>query len=192
MGLIHISVLLWELLKLISLFYVARFIYCHLFGRRCKHSHSSLCPSVSVSAQPALLTPPKRSMLSPSTLTPLKKKQSTISLRTTGNLRMTNLSWQRRNLSQVGWLHISSCRARIDPKNACNTTTKKAPLSHFPCASLPFRGGVSVWIVSLPRAWWARGREVLGGAAGRPPGAAGEGNAGGQEDGFPPTGKSWW
>ncbi len=48
-----------------------------------------------------------------------------------------------------------------------------------------------MWIVSLPRARWAGGREVMGGAAGRPPGAAGEGDAGGQEDGVPPTGKSW-
>ena len=44
--------------------------------------------------------------------------------------------------------------------------------------------------VSLPRAQCAGGREILGGAAGRPPGAAREGDAGGQEDGVPPTGKS--
>ncbi len=64
-------------------------------------------------------------------------------------------------------------------------------LSNLPCASLPFRGGVSVRIVSLPRAGWAGGGEVLGGAAGRPPGAAREGDAGCQEDGVPPSGKSW-
>lgn len=188
MGLIHIFVLLGELLKCTSLFYVAGFIYCRSFGRRCKLTRSCLCPpSVSVSAQPALLTPPKRSMLSPSPLTPLKRKQSMISLRTRGNLGMTNLSWQRRSLSQVGWLHINSCRARRNEMKPCQK--KKT----FACVISPFRGGVSVWIVSLPRAWCARGGEVLGGAAGRPPGAAGERDAGGQEDGVPPTGKSrWW
>lgn len=49
-----------------------------------------------------------------------------------------------------------------------------------------------MWIVSLPRAGWAGGGEALGGAAGRPPRATGEGDAGGQEDGVPPTGKSCW
>lgn len=69
---------------------------------------------------------------------------------------------------------------------------KKTPLPHLPCTSLPFRGCVSVWIVSLPWARCAGRREVLGGAAGRPPRAAGEGDAGSQEDGVPPPGKSWW
>lgn len=188
MGFIHIFVLLGELLKCISPFYVAGFIYCCSFGGRYKHTHSCLCPpSVLVSAQPALLTPPKRSMLSPSPLTPLKKTQSMISQRTRGNLGTTNLSWQRRNLSQVGWLHVSACRAKYGAGNA-NIKKKKAPLPHFPGSSFPFRGGVSLWIVSLPRAQWAGGREVLGGAAGRPPGAAGERDAGGKEDGVPPTG----
>lgn len=164
MGLTHIFVLLGELLKCVSPFYVARFIYCHSFGRRRKHTHSCLCPpSVSASAQPALLTPPKRSMLSPSPLTPLKKKQAMISWRTRGKLGMTNLSWQRRNLSQVGWLHINSCRGSYKRK-------KNSLPSHLPCPPFPFRRGVSVWIVSLPRAQWAGGGEVLGGAAGRPPG----------------------
>lgn len=45
--------------------------------------------------------------------------------------------------------------------------------------------------MSLPRARCAGGRKVLGGATGRPPGAAGEGDAGGQEDGVPPTGGLW-
>lgn len=132
MGLIHIFVLLGELLKCTSLFYVAGFIYCRSFGRRCKLTRSCLCPpSVSVSAQPALLTPPKRSMLSPSPLTPLKRKQSMISLRTRGNLGMTNLSWQRRSLSQVGWLHINSCRARRNEMKPCQKK-KNICLCHLP------------------------------------------------------------
>lgn len=92
-------------------------------------THSScLCPpSVSASAQPALLTPPKRSMLSPSPMTPLKKKQPMISVRTRGNLWMTNLSWQRRNPSQVGWLHISSGGIQH-----CESKHRKASLSHMP------------------------------------------------------------
>lgn len=151
-------------------------------------THSScLCPpSVSVSVQPALLTPPKRSMLSPSPMTPLKKKQSMISLRTRGNLRMTNLSRQRRNLSQVGWLHINSCGAIY---NAVNPNIEKPPCLISPSPCFGFRRGVSVWVVSPPRARCAGGSEVLGGATGRPPGAAGEGDAGGQEDGVSPTGR---
>lgn len=46
-----------------------------------------------------------------------------------------------------------------------------------------------MWSVSFPRARRPGGGEVLGGAAGCPPGAAGEGDAGGQENGVPPAGK---
>ena len=56
--------------------------------------------------------------------------------------------------------------------------------------SLPLRGGAPLWVVSLPRARWAGGRKVLGGAAGCSPGAAGERDAGSQEDGVPLTGNS--
>lgn len=60
-------------------------------------------------------------------------------------------------------------------------------ISPAPCLS--FRRGVSLRIVSPSRARWAGGREVLGGAVGCPPGAAGEGDAWGQEDGVSPAGR---
>lgn len=70
--------------------------------------------------------------------------------------------------------------------------TKKREKNFFASSppESPSRGCVSVWLVSLPRAPCAGGREVLGGAAGCPPGAAGEGDAGGEEDGVPPTGEA--
>lgn len=43
--------------------------------------------------------------------------------------------------------------------------------------------------MSLPWVQWAGGGKVLGGATGCPTGAAGEGDAGSQEDGIPPAGK---
>lgn len=107
----HILCSLGSYYYCMSSFFVALFAI-HL-ARDAKLSYSCLCPpSVSVSAQPALHTPPKRSMLSPSPLTTLKRRLSMISLRTRGILRMINLNWQRRNLWQVGRLHINSCRAR--------------------------------------------------------------------------------
>lgn len=56
MGLIHITVLLWEFLHFLNLhFYIARFIYCCLFGRMQTHSFlpvPTICFSLS-SASPA-------------------------------------------------------------------------------------------------------------------------------------------
>lgn len=86
----------------LSLFFnEAQFIYCHSFGRRYKQTQSCLLPSVSVSAQPALHIPPKRSMSSRSAPTPLKRRREPIR-RAMGNLQVTNRSRWRRNPWQVG------------------------------------------------------------------------------------------
>lgn len=143
-----------------------------------------LLPSVSAWAPPALPTPPKRNMLSPSPLRPPQEKRTLIGLITRGELGKTNPSRQRGKLSRVGRWHANSRRSQI------SSHFKNKHPSLF-SLSLPLRGCAALRVVSHARPWWAGGGgEVLGGAAGRPPGAAGEGDAGGQEDGVPAAGNS--
>lgn len=88
------------------------FTAAHLAGY--KHIYPCLFPpSVSASAQPAPLAPPKRSTSSPSRLTPLQRRQSTSGQRRRGEPSRTNRSRQRGNLLQVGRLHIRSCPAKV-------------------------------------------------------------------------------
>lgn len=148
------------------------FIYWCWFGRGSKQTDSCLClPSVSAWAQPALHTLPKRSTLSPRQPPPLKRRRSMISLRTRGNVGMTNPSWRRGNLWQVGRLPVIS---RWAWKDVLSPALKSSPSSSV-MSPVPFtfRGGASLRIMSLSWAWGAGGGEVLGGASG----AAGEGDA---------------
>lgn len=71
-------------------------------------------------------------------------------------------------------------------KDVLSPALKSSPSSSV-LSPVPFtfRGGASVWIVSLSWAWGAGGGEVLGGASG----AAGEGDARGQADGVSPAGE---
>lgn len=160
------------------------FIYWRWLGRGSKQTDSRLClPSVSAWAQPALHTPPKRSTLSPRRPPPLKRRRSMISLRARGNARMTNLSWRRGNLWQVGRLPVISRWAWKDVMSpALKSFPSSSAMSPVPCT---YRGGASLRIVSLSWAWGTRGGEVLGGASG----AAGKGDARGQADGLSPAGK---
>lgn len=160
------------------------FIYWHWFGRGSKQTDSCLClPSVSAWAQPALHTHPKRSTLSPRRPPPLKRRRSMISPRTRGTGGMTNASWRRGNLWQVGWLPVIS---RWAWKDVLSPESKSSPSSSvMSLMPFTFRGVASLWIVSLSWAWGARGGEVMGGASG----AAGEGDAGGQADGVSPAGE---
>lgn len=198
MGLIHIFVLLRELLKCISPFYVAMFIYCYSFGRRFKHTHflpvPTICFSLS-SASPAH-SPKEEYVITQSTDT---AKEETVHDQSEdqGELR-DDKSELTEKKSVTGWLAAhqlfssnARCREYKHTKKSLPAPPPPPPpcIHTHTCLSLPFRGGFSLWIVSLPWAWWAGGGEVLGGAAGRPPGAAGERDAGGQEDGVPPTGK---
>lgn len=161
-------------------------IFCRSFGRRCK-AHSllpvpAICFSLS-SASPAH-SPKEEYVITHSADAP--KEEAVHDRSEDQGEPQDDKSELTEKKSVTGWLAAHQLLWSKDAMQRISTMRVSASPSSF---LSPFRGGVSVWIVSLPGAGCAGGGEVLGGAAGRPPGAAGEGDAGGQEDGVPPTGK---
>lgn len=134
--------------------YVSPFHVSGLFtGAGLADDLNSLClPSVSAWAQPVLHTHPKRSTLSPRRPPPLKRIHYMISQRTRGDVRMTNPSWRRGNLWQVGRLPVISCWAwkdalspalKIPPRllscPLCLSLSEEVPLCGL-CPSLGLEG----------------------------------------------------